>query len=158
MLGNFARDFGAAFGRVKALRVSPDEFKPLPDFFIAQLVKPDAKRERVGKRLIGAAGAGKIGADFDDVANVHDQQERRRGFVRRQRADVIAGLDEGFEHRIVPAFRVAHGRGDFLALGSRANFFGGKFKAGLLDNFFLKFFGFEQKAGAFVEINAAIAG
>ena len=52
-------------------------------------------RARIGKRRVGGAGAGELGVQLDDVADIDHDQERRPAFLGRQRAGVAFGLARG---------------------------------------------------------------
>ncbi len=60
-----------------------------------------------GEWRVGAAGAGEFGIDFDRVADIHDQQERRAAFGGWQGAGVLFGLAAGAQHGVIPGDRTA---------------------------------------------------
>ena len=85
--GDLAGDFGADFRGVEREGIEPDEAEALADLFVAQILEPDAEAARIGEGLIGAAGLGEVGVDFDAVADIDDEEEGRGGsFSGRCRA------------------------------------------------------------------------
>jgi hypothetical protein len=111
---------------------------------------------RVGELHIRFARAGELAVEFDRVADVDDDQERRPTFAGGESFGIGFGLATGADHGIVPRAGAADGGPFFLAdlrpgreerLGG---FFGAADHVGTL-------FGFEDEAAPFVEINAADA-
>jgi hypothetical protein len=95
LVGDGARDAGRNARRVERHRLAPDGLQTSEDRFVGELGKPDAVRARVGKRRVGGAGTGEVGVQFDDLADVDDDQERRPALVGRQRAGIAFGLTAG---------------------------------------------------------------
>ena len=154
-LRDLAGDAGAAAGRVECLRVGPREAEGLAHVGVAQPGEQDAVALRIGERDVGAAGARELGIEFDAVADIDDDEDRRTALARRQRAGVLLGLAAGLEHRFVPrgaaTLRRAFLRGFRFRLRSAGERLGGfAFLDALL--------GFEDVAAALVEVYAAGAG
>src|SRR5437868_2953774 len=53
--------------------------------------------------------AGEIGIDFDDMADIDDEQEGRIAVLDGERSGIVLGLAAGGEHHLVPAARAATG-------------------------------------------------
>ncbi len=81
MHGDLARDLGRGARGVERQRVEPQGFEACAEVFVGKIGQADAVRARVGERRIGGAGAGEIGVQLDDVADVDDEQKRRPAFV-----------------------------------------------------------------------------
>jgi hypothetical protein len=64
----------------------------LADAGLGEVGEFDAMRARVGEGGVGGAGACEVGVQFDDVADIDDDQERRPALVGGQRASVAFGL------------------------------------------------------------------
>ncbi len=95
MHGDFARDLGRGARGVERQRVEPQGFEACAEVFVGKIGQADAVRARVGERRVGGAGAGEVGVQLDDVADVDDDQERRPAFFGRQGAGVAFGLAAG---------------------------------------------------------------
>ena len=70
--GDLAGDFGADLGRVERERVEPDAAEAFADLFVAEVVEPEAEAAWIGIGLIGTAGLGEVGIDFDAMPNIDD--------------------------------------------------------------------------------------
>jgi hypothetical protein len=86
----------------------------LADAGLGEVGEFDAVRARVGEGRVGGAGAGEVGVQLDDVADIDDDQERRPALVGGQRAGVAFGLAAGAQQGIVEALA---GSAEFDLLG-----------------------------------------
>jgi hypothetical protein len=150
-LRDLAGDAGAASRGVERLRVGPREAERLAHVGVAQPGEQDAVALRIGERDVGAAGTGELGVEFDTVANIDDDKQRRTAFAGGQRAGVLLGLAAGLEHGFIPrraaALSVAFLRGFRLCLRGVGKGLGGF-------AFFHSLLRFEDVAAAFVEVDA----
>jgi hypothetical protein len=90
--GDRARDARRDARRVERQRVAPQHLQALADAGLGEIGEFDAMRARVGEGGVGGAGACEVGVQFDDVADIDDDQERRPALVGGQRASVAFGL------------------------------------------------------------------
>jgi hypothetical protein len=103
MRGDLARDAGRGRGIGSSASGSSQTAAGGRGCFVAQVGEPDAVRARVGERRVGGAGAGEVGVQLDDVADIDHDQEGRPAFVGRQGAGVVFGLAAGAQHGVVEA-------------------------------------------------------
>jgi hypothetical protein len=156
-IGDLAGDHGGVPRRIEGERVRPDQAEALADFRPAQVVQADAESLGMGEMEVVAAGLGEVGEDLDTAAHVHGQQEGGIRVAGGQRADVALGLAAGFEHGVVPRARAAN-RGGLALPGNRAGGFERQVELARRGGLILKLLGFEEESGAFVEVNAPLAG
>jgi hypothetical protein len=103
MVGNVARDAAEARVGSSASGSSHRVLQALADRFVGKIGEPDAVRARVGEGRVGGAGAGEVGVQLDDVADIDDDQEGRPALLGRQRAGVVFGLAAGALQGVVEA-------------------------------------------------------
>ena len=60
--------------------VDSDELEAFADFVVSKLIEANAERARVGEREVRFAGLGEVSEDFERVADVRDEEERRVRF------------------------------------------------------------------------------
>ena len=106
--GDLAGDLRRVAGRVEGERVEPERREPLADPGIAEVVETEAMASGVGKRRVDLPEPGEVGIQFERVADVDHEQERR--VVVGQRPHVALRLAAGGDHRVVPAGRAANAR------------------------------------------------
>jgi hypothetical protein len=111
----------------------------------------------VGEGEVGLALLGEVGVEFEAVADIDDEDEGGRILVGGEGADVAFGLAAGLEHGVVPGGGAAGDAGAAVFLEGRGGrrrspgAGGGGLAVGAL-------LGFEDEAGAFVEVDAAGGG
>lgn len=151
---DFARHLGADFGRVEREGIEPDAAQAVADGFVAQILQLEAEGARVGKWQVAFPGLREIGVNLEAVAHIHDDQERRRGFVSGQRAGVAFGLAVGADHGFIPRAAAAHGACAFLFLrGTDRD--GSERQFGLLRLLGGELLGLQNEMTAPIEVNAA---
>ncbi len=155
--GDVAGDFGGFAGGVEGERIGPDEAETFADGFVAEVGKTDAEAARVREREVSFAGLGEIGVEFDGVADVDDDEEGWIGFGGGKSANVAFGLAAGAGHGVVPLVGAADG-GGFLFDLERGEGGSSLFQGGGIGLGGLELFGFEDEAGALVEVDAAFGG
>ena len=108
--GDFARDGRGNFRWVERERVEPDGAELRADRGVAQIGEADAIGAGIGEREVGFALLREVGVELEHVADIDDEEKRRRGLGDGEIARVVLGLAAGLDHRIVPRLGAA---GDF---------------------------------------------
>ena len=101
-LGNGARNAGGVARRVQRLRRVPNVFQALANVRLAQILQIDAEALTVGELIEGFAVAAEVRIDLKTMANVADNDERRRRMTGRQQAHIVFSLNAGIHHEHVP--------------------------------------------------------
>ena len=145
VVGNLAGDACAALGGVEFQGLEPELPQAFADIGAFEVAKENTVTAGSGKRDVGSAGAGKLGVEFDGVADIDHNQKRRATLLGRQRADVLLGLAAGTQHGVVPRHGAALG-GSFLQLLGGFQRIDGLGSIGSL-------LGFEHEVTALVEVD-----
>jgi hypothetical protein len=144
--GDFAGDAGADAGGVERKGVEPDGAEAVLDFGAGEIGEEYAVVVTVRELGVIFSRQGEIGVEFNTVADVDNDEERRPTFVERNCFGVGLGLIAGGEHGFVPAGCGADG---CAAAGTDGHGGGGLVAA---------LFGFEHETAALVEVDASGAG
>ena len=153
--GDGAGDAGGAAGGVEGAGVGPEGAEEGLGFGFAEVFEVDAEGLAIGELDVVAALAGEVGEDFDDVADVEDEDEGGPTVVGGEGAGVGFGLAAGVLHEDVPgaAGAAAAAAGGFGG-GDEGELFGEGFVAAGLAGLL----GFEDEGVAFVKVDAAGGG
>src|SRR3546814_6028243 len=106
---NVTRDAGGARCGVEALGIGPDRTETFSYVRIAKILQHDPVARPVWELSIGLSGAGEVSIDFDAIADVRHQQERRPAMVDGKRLGIAFGLALGLDHGFGPPGRTAPG-------------------------------------------------
>jgi len=145
-LGRFAR-------WVERQRIAPDRSYERARLRLAQVFEIDAERAPVGKLVVGFPVAAKIGVDLEAMADVADDDERRRFVVLRQEAHIILRLPARVEHQHVPGALGAAPPARLRLAAEQVDRAGNRLVAARP---LARLLGFEDKAIALVEVDAPI--
>ncbi len=152
-LRNLARGFDGAFGRVEAVRVSPDGAEQRLHLGLRQIVEEDAEALPVRELGVVAALAGEVGVKLEAVAHIAHDDEGRPVMRGWKLAGIVLRLLAGVVHQRVPLARGA-GDGGFLVFRGQKVWLVGQLapvttRAGLLR--------FEHEAALLVEVDEVAA-
>ena len=154
-VGDLLADFCGLLGAVEAVGVEPDGAQALAHVRVAEVFEREPRLARVGKQGVIAAAPGKVGEDFELVADVGDDHERRSGArFGLDVAGIGAGLGQRLVHgappRLGAANAVARGGGGLRDLARDQRVLPG------VGGSFLSvhaLFGFEHKGARAVEVD-----
>ena len=105
--GDVARHLGRFARGVERLGIGPDRRQPRLDLAVEQIVHRQAVAVAIGEMIVILSQAGEVRIDFDDVADIGDQQEWRIAMINGESAGIILGLASGGDHHLVPVFGAA---------------------------------------------------
>lgn len=102
--GRGAGDFGADARGVEAEWVHPQGAQAGADGGLGQLRQADAVAARIREGGVGGAGAGELGIQFDDMADIDHHHKGRAALAGGQGAGVVFGLLAGAQQGVVKGF------------------------------------------------------
>ena len=102
-----AGDLGNALRRVERMRIGPDRTEELANLRLTQVFEGDPVIFRIGEALVASSGDGELGVEFENIADVADDEKRRSPLTCGKIADVALGLGMGARHRFIIARRAA---------------------------------------------------
>src|SRR3546814_2621595 len=82
--------------------MGPDRTETFSYVRIAKILQHDPVARPVWELSIGLSGAGEVSIDFDAIADVRHQQERRPAMVDGKRLGIAFGLALGLDHGFGP--------------------------------------------------------
>ena len=112
--GNVLGNFSADTGRIEAVRIGPDRAQALLHILFEQILHREAVALPVREMGVVAALPAEIGIDFDDIADIGDENKGRVGVIVWQRTGVIFRLLLGGDHHPVPTFGATLGMTQLL--------------------------------------------
>ena len=79
--GHVARHLGRADGGIERSRIEPYGAQPLTDRLVPKVGQGNGVRSTTGELCVVAARPREVGVEFDHMADIHHDQEQRRGVV-----------------------------------------------------------------------------